>query len=93
MAVECNHWRSNQDEENGRGGNIPSEVPTSARKNPSRHDGQEGCVWLEKITETIVAAASESADQWCWAEQQAVLPGQTAELELTELQAGLPELR
>jgi hypothetical protein len=31
---------------------MPSEESTSVRKNPSRHDGQEGCVWLEKITET-----------------------------------------
>jgi hypothetical protein len=37
-------------------------------KNPSRHGGQEGCVWLEKITETLVRLpegprfASESLD-------------------------------
>jgi hypothetical protein len=30
--------------------------------------GQEGCVWLEKVTELTVAAASGPADQWCWAE-------------------------
>jgi hypothetical protein len=37
--------------------NMPSEEPTSARKNPSCHDGQKGCVWLEKVTETLVPSA------------------------------------
>jgi hypothetical protein len=51
-------------------------------KKPLLPRGQEGCVWLEKVTELIVAAASGPAGQWCWAEKRVALPEQIAEQEL-----------
>ena len=56
-------------------------------KKPLLPRGQEGCVWLEKVTELIVAAASGPAAQSWSAEKQAVFP------EPTELRAAWPEWR
>ncbi|MCU1221023.1 MAG: hypothetical protein JWN42_2220 [Candidatus Angelobacter sp.] len=39
--------------------------PATSNKKPLRHIGQEGCVWLEKVTKNLltVAAASGPADR------------------------------
>ena len=76
-------------------GNLSSGVERSDRieEKPLRPLWAGG-VRLVRVRKFVtVAAASGPADRWCWAEQRAALPDQTAELELTELKAGWPELR
>jgi hypothetical protein len=87
MEAERYRWKSDQNEAKARRReNILSESLVGKKK-PLRPRGQEGCVWLEKVTELIVAAASGPAAQSWSAEKQAVFP------EPTELRAAWPEWR
>ena len=67
IGVQLNCRRSDQNEEMARRREMRQGNRWSI-KNPSCHGGQEGCVWLEKVTEITVAAASEPGQWWCWAE-------------------------